>query len=166
MLQQEAQRLIDAGSLKAADEKNLEATVEYRKALERRPNFPEAHENLGVAFYNLGRAADAIREYELAIAQTQKPGAPLFTNYGMALLMSNRFREAGNAFSRAIEYQPNDVDLYYYKGFSLNFAGDNEGSRSAFLQYLRVAPAGQHAKDVREILDGRATPTLKGGSRR
>jgi serine/threonine protein kinase len=165
ILQQEAQRLSDVGSLKAADEKNLEATVEYRKALEQRPNFPEAHENLGVALYNLGRAADAITEYELAVAQTQRPGASLFTNYGMALLVSSRFREAANAFSRAIEYQPNDVDLYYYKGFALHFAEDNEGSRSAFVQYLRVAPTGQHAKEVREILDGRVKPTLKGGSR-
>ena len=166
VLQQEAQRLTEGGSLKAADEKNLEAIVEYRKALEQRPDFPEAHENLGVAFYNLGSAADAIMEYEIAIAQTQKPGAQLFTNYGMALIASNRFREAANAFSRALENQPNDVDLYYYKGFALHFAGDSEGSRSAFLQYLRVAPAGQHATDVREILDGRATPTLKGGRRR
>lgn len=165
-LQQEAQRLLDAGSPKVADEKNLEATVEYRKALEQHPNFPEAHENLGVAFYNLGKAADAVTEYELAIAQTQKPGAQLLTNYGMALLALNRFREAANAFTRALEYEPKDKDLYYYKGFALHFAGDNEGSRAAFLEYLRVAPAGQHAKDVREILDGRATPTLKGGSRR
>ena len=164
-LQQEAQRLMDTGSLKVADEKNLEASVEYRKALEQHPDFPEAHENLGVTFYNLGRAADAIAEYEIAIEQTPKPGAQLLTNYGMALLASNRFREAANAFTRALEYEPKDKDLYYYKGFALHFAGDKNGSRAAFLQYLLVAPEGEHAKDVREILDGRATPTLKGGSR-
>lgn len=166
VLQQEAQRLMDAGSLKVADEKNLDATVEYRKALEQHPDFPEAHENLGVAFYNLGRAAEAIAEYELAIGQTQKPGPQLLTNYGMALLASDRFGEAANAFTQALEYQPKDNELYYYKGFALHLAGDKAGARTVFLQYLQAAPEGQHAKDVREILNRQATPTLKGGSRR
>jgi serine/threonine protein kinase len=159
--QEEASLLADGGSAAAAATRNAEAVTEYRKALESRPNFPEAHENLGVALYDLGKAAEAVSEYELAIKQYERPTAQVWTNQGMALLAIKRFREASDAFSRALALDPNDADLYYYRGFALHYAGDSTGSKQSFARYLEVQPRGDHSKDVKDILGGRAVPTLK-----
>lgn len=155
--QQEAYSL---GSGAQAVAKNNAAVSEYRQALESRSNFPEAHENLGVALYNLGMVAEAINEYEIAIAQYGNPQAQVLTNYGMALIMAKRFSEAADAFAKALLLNPNDSDLHYYRGFALYHAGDEPGSREAFRRYLDQAPQGRHATDVRNILDRRAVPTM------
>jgi serine/threonine protein kinase/Flp pilus assembly protein TadD len=159
--QEQAYSLTTRGSLPAAKSKNEAAVVEYRKAIESKPDFPEAHENLGVALYDLGKAAEAVVEYELAIKQYEKPTAQVLTNYGMALLVVKRFREAADAFDRALGLSPKDADLHYYRGFALHYAGDEESSRAAFAKYLEEAPQGTHARDVQQILDHRAVPTLK-----
>ena len=153
----------EAASLRStadAVSKNNAAVSEYRKALEKRSNFPEAHENLGVALYELGRAAEAIVEYEIAINLYGNPRAQVLTNYGMALIVEKRFAEAAEAFAKALNINPNDSDLHYYRGFALHYAGDATGAREAFNRYLEQAPQGPHANDARKILDHRAIPTM------
>jgi len=153
----------EASSLRSGPEavsKNKAAIAEYRKALESRPNFPEAHENLGVALYDLGRVSEAIVEYETAINQYGKPTAQVLTNYGMALIQVKRFVEAADALAKAIVLNPTDSDLHYYRGFALHYAGNEAGAREAFSRYLEQAPQGPHAKDVRNILERRAVPAI------
>ncbi len=163
--QEQAASLTAAGSDRAAASKNEEAVVEYRKALASRSDFPQAHENLGVALYDLGRYAEAIAEYEIAISQYRQPSAQVFTNHGMALFAGKRHPEAADAFARALALRPDDAELNYYRGFALHHAGDSAGARAAFDSYLRAEPQGVYAKDVREIVAGRATPSLKLGGR-
>jgi serine/threonine-protein kinase len=159
--QQQASSLAAAGSAAAAAAKNEEAIGDYHKAIESRPAFPEAHENLGVALYTLGQNAEAVAEYEIAIRQYEKPSAQIWTNYGIGLLAVKRFRDAAEAFSKALALEPADADLYYYRGFALYFAGERAGSREAFNKYVEVAPQGDHVKDVQDVLQGRAAPSLR-----
>jgi eukaryotic-like serine/threonine-protein kinase len=163
--QKQAYLLADAGSAAEATAENEQAIAEYRKAIASRSNFPEAHENLGVALYNTEKPSEAMAEYETAMKQYDKPSSQVLTNYGMALIALNRFREAADSFSRALVIEPSDADLHYYRGFALHFAGDAAGAKSAFEKYLEVAPQGQHARDVREILAGRATPGADSGQK-
>jgi Flp pilus assembly protein TadD len=120
---------------------------------------------LGVALYAVGKPAEAVDEYEIAIQQYEKPSAQVLTNYGMALLATKRFQDAAEAFSQALVLQPTDADLHYYRGFALHYAGDQAGSKAAFGKYLEVAPQGPHAQDVKDMLAGRAAPVLKQGVR-
>lgn len=163
--QKQAASLAAAGSRAAAAKENEQAVAEYRKALESRPTFPEVHENLGVALHDLGRAGEAVAEYEVAIKQYGNPSPQVLTNYGMALFDGKRYKEAADAFSQALALQPNDADLHYYRGFALHYAGDKTGSRAAFDSYLKAAPQGPYAKDVKDILAGRAVPSLQLGGR-
>jgi Flp pilus assembly protein TadD len=104
--------------------------------------------------------AEAIAEYEIAIAQYGNPKAQVLTNYGMALILVKRFSEAADAFAKALLLNPNDSDLNYYRGFALYHAGDEPGAREAFRRYLDQEPQGRHANDARNILDRRAVPTM------
>lgn len=163
--QQQAAELAGKGSVAAAAAKNEAAIAEYRKALETRPDFPEVHENLGVALYDVGRIEEAVVEYKTAIKQYPKPAAQVWTNYGMALLAVKQFAEAAGAFDQALLLQPTDADLYYYRGFARHFAGDIAGARESFSKYLEVSPQGVHADDVRAVLAGQAMPSLDRRSR-
>ena len=148
------------GKRNQKEARNEAAVAAYRKAIAIQPNFAEAHENLAVALYDLGKPGEAITEFELAIRQYETPTAQVWANYGMALLVTRRFQDAAAAFGKSAALNPKDAELYYYRAFALHFAGDLRGSRIAFTEYLNVAPTGEHAKDVEAILSGRATPSL------
>jgi tetratricopeptide (TPR) repeat protein len=134
--------------------------AEYRKAIAAKPDFAEAHENLGVALYNLGRYDEAIKEYDIAIRQYGKPTAQVLTNQGLALLSLKLYDKAASSFVAAREIDPNDHDLDYYIGFAYHYSGNPEGAKAAFRKYLSNAPEGPHAREVREILAGRAVPEI------
>jgi serine/threonine-protein kinase len=158
--QQQAYLLEDSGSKAESDAENEKAIAEYRKAINAKPDFAEAHENLGVALYNLGRFEDALKEYATATAQYGKPTAQVLTNQGLAYVGLKRFDQAASSFSKAKELDANDFDLDYYIGFARHYSGDAEGAKASFRKYLANAPAGPYAEEVRNILSGRTEPAL------
>jgi serine/threonine protein kinase/Flp pilus assembly protein TadD len=158
--QQQAYLLENSGSKAEAQAENEKAIAEYRKAIAAKPDFAAAHENLGVALYNLGRLDEAIKEYDTAIRQYGKPTAQVLTNQGLALLGLKLYEEAASSFVAAREIDPNDHDLDYYIGFAYHYSGDTEGAKAAFRRYLSNVPDGPYAKEVREVLAGRAVPVI------
>ena len=44
-----------------------EAIAQYRKAVEVKPDFPDAHYNLGIAFIQKGQINDAVAEFQEAV---------------------------------------------------------------------------------------------------
>jgi serine/threonine-protein kinase len=167
--QEQAYRLINAGARAEADEESKKAIVEYKKAVELKPVYPQAHENLGVALYNIGNFASAVDEYRTAIeqytSQEQKPTAKVLTNYGLALYDLKRYREAADAFGRALELDPSDADLHALQGFALHNSGSDEAAKASYRQYLSLAPSGEYADAIREILANRAQPPAETGNR-
>ncbi len=158
--QEQAYLLENAGSKAEADAENERAIAEYRKALDAQPNYAEAHENLGVALYNLGRFDEALKEYEIATQQYGKPTAQVLVNQGLAYLGLRRYDQAASSFSKARELDPNDFDLDYYIGLARHYSGDTDGAKASFRKYLANAPSGTYAQAVKDILAGRAEPTI------
>lgn len=158
--QQQAYLLENSGSKAEAKAENEKAMTEYQKAIAAKPDFPQAHENLGVAFYNLGRLDEAIKEYDIAIRQYGKPTAQVLTNQGLALLGLKLYEEAASSFVAAREIDPNDHDLDYYIGFAYHYSGNSEGAKASFRRYLSNVPDGPYAKEVRDVLAGRAVPVI------
>jgi eukaryotic-like serine/threonine-protein kinase len=166
--QEQAYLLANSGSKSESVEESKKAIAEYRQAISIKPKFPEAHENLAVALYNAGQLEESLNEYRAAIAQYtelyQKPTDQVYTNYGLALFDLKRYGEAAEAFSRALEIDPKDYDLHAHRGFALQNAGDQAGAKAAYQKYLSLAPAGQFADFVRQILAGRAQPPTDSGN--
>jgi serine/threonine protein kinase len=166
--QGQAAALLAVGSQAEAKAELKSAIEEYQKAVALQPVFPEAHENLGVAHYGLGNLNAALDEYQIAIdqykQQKQGPTAQILTNYGLALFDLKRYKEAADYFQRAYETDSSDSELLVHRGFALQNAGDVEGARALYNQYLKVAPDGQYAAGVKEILAGRAKPPATSGN--
>ena len=156
--QEQAARLAEAGMSAEAGAESEKAIAEYRQALAIAPKMAKVHENLGVALYNTGQVETAVSEYETAIKLSTSPGAQLLTNYGYALLGARRFSEAAEAFGRALQVEPTDYDLLFYRGSALYFARDMESARAAYNEYLRLAPKGQYADQARGFIAGRSAP--------
>ena len=158
--QEQAYLLDGAGSKAEADAENEKAIAEYRKSINAKPDFAEAHENLGVALYNLGRFDEALKEYAIATQLYGKPTAQVLTNQGLAHIGLRRYDQAASSFSKARELDPNDFDLDYYIGLARHYSGDTDGAKASFRKYLANAPSGPYAQEVRDILAGRTAPKI------
>jgi Flp pilus assembly protein TadD len=69
-----------------------EAEASYREALRLRPNYPEAHNNLGNALYSVGRPAEAEPSYREAV-RLKPDFADAHYNLGQALLSTGQLEE-------------------------------------------------------------------------
>lgn len=76
-------------------------------ALERNPDDPELHNNLGIVLSALMRWDESIKCFSRSVEI--KPGDPeVLKNYGVALSRMNKFDEAVSLFLKAIECHPGD----------------------------------------------------------
>ena len=82
-----------------------EAVLDYRKALEINPNFPEAINNLGYCYLQTGQVDDAITQFE-KVAKLQPNFAPEYANLGDAFHRKGAAGEAIANYQKAIELRP------------------------------------------------------------
>jgi len=81
------------------------AVVSYRRALQLRPNYPEALNNLGVSLEALGDSAAAVAQYRQALA-LQPDQAAWWGNLGNVLMARKDSAGAEAAYRRAVELGP------------------------------------------------------------
>jgi tetratricopeptide (TPR) repeat protein len=108
-----------------------EAIPRLRRALAMKPDYAEAHYNLGNALRKSGQLEEAVRSYEMAIKH--RPNyVDAYLNASQALLEHDRQAEAIATLRRAIGVIPNSARLHNNLGVLLRKTGDVEGSRLAF----------------------------------
>lgn len=110
------------------------AVTRYKRALALRPDYADAHNNLGVAFVAQGRMIDAIAHYKRAIA-LNPDHRNAHNNLGTALVSLLRFAEAIPHYERAIALNPGQADAHYNLGIAL--AGDGRIDE-AILRYQKA----------------------------
>jgi protein O-mannosyl-transferase len=146
---------------------------DYRSALSlwsdttaKRPDSARAHTGLGIALTDLGRAGEAIGQFQVAIALD--PNDPrAHANYGHALAALGRHDEAIREAERSLALRPGHADTLYNLGTSLAAVGREGEALVAFQQALLAAPddAATHCSlaDVLFELAARATPPNSAG---
>lgn len=77
----------------------------YREALVLDSGLASAWNNMGIAFFKLGRTQEAIESYEKA-AQLSPEAADIYFNMGLAHYKLGDLYEARRAFARALELNP------------------------------------------------------------
>jgi len=105
-----AEAFYNYGLALAFNGKHEPALGAFRRALEIRAGFPEAHLALGTSQLTLGKPEEALTAFETALAQapdTPTGHAALF-NKGTALGRLKRFTEAELALSEALAADPDD----------------------------------------------------------
>ena len=86
-----------------------EAIAAYRTAIRLKPDYAEAHYNLGIALHDQGKLEEAIAEYRTAI-RLKPDYANAHYNLGLALHDQGKLEEAIAEYRAAIRLKPDDAE--------------------------------------------------------
>jgi tetratricopeptide (TPR) repeat protein len=116
-----------------------DAITAARRAIELRPDYPEAWSNLGVALYEMTEFREAAGAHRKAIAA--KPTfAEAHSNLGNALHALRKFDDAIDAYRHAIELRPDFADAWANLGTTLHHSGRFDDGASALRRAVALAP--------------------------
>lgn len=104
-----------------------------------------------LASYELGRYEDAIDGYSSVVA-TYPDVIAAHLGLGLTYLDTGRTQSAIRSFERARQLDPDSARAALLVGTGFQVAERDQEARSAYGDYLRLAPRGEHADDVRQIL--------------
>jgi predicted O-linked N-acetylglucosamine transferase (SPINDLY family) len=109
------------------------------KALARKPDYADAHSNLGNAFRELGRLAEAEKSYRKAIAVN--PGfAMAHYNLGAVLLSRSLHGEAEESFRRAIAANPRLTEAHVNLGNAFKETGKLDEAEKCYRKAIDLRP--------------------------
>lgn len=124
----------------------------FRRAVQIRYDFPEAHADLGVAFYQRGSVARAVEEFKVALAQ--KPDMALaHNNLAGIYLRQSFYEEAVAEAKKAVSIDPHLVESYFIMGNAYANMRKYAESARAYDRFLYYSPDGDLSGEVRARLD-------------
>ena len=110
-----------------------------KKALSLKPNYSDAHNNLGVALKGKGDLDAAIDSYKQAIKL--RPNHPeAHKNLGNALKEQGDLTAAIASYNKALSLKPNYLDPHYNLGVTLQEQGDLTAAIASYKQAIRLRP--------------------------
>jgi tetratricopeptide (TPR) repeat protein len=128
-----------------------QAVETYRRVLELAPDWVEAHINLGVALYQMGRADEARAAFRSAVQLDPANGISLY-NLGCVLEEQGEIEEAISHLRRAARLMPGHADVHFNLALAYEKRGTRKLAREQWILYLRHAPSGQWADEARAHL--------------
>jgi Tfp pilus assembly protein PilF/SAM-dependent methyltransferase len=127
-------------ALALASERRLaDAAVHYRRAVALKPDYAEAHMNLGNVLTEQGLLDEAIPSYGRVI-ELDPRAAVAHYNIANVLARLNRLAEAEEHFRRAIACQGGFAEAWNNLGNVLRDSGRGEEAEEAVCQALRLRP--------------------------
>ena len=114
-LAQKGLQLHQAGQLQ-------EAETVYRQILDIKPDFAEAHSNLGTVLQDLGRMDEAVASYHKALA-INPDYAEAHYNLGIAFQELGKLDEAVASYHKALAIKPDYADAHNNLGNALRGLG-------------------------------------------
>ncbi|MCD6308967.1 MAG: tetratricopeptide repeat protein [Candidatus Latescibacteria bacterium] len=115
----------------------------FQKALNGEP-VVTTHFRMGVAYFNVERYPDAMREFSLAIKENEPHPTTIHYRLGMAYMALKRYQQAVEAFEQALQIN-NDVaarifNVYYYLGTSFQMLGRYPEALDALKRSISYQP--------------------------
>ncbi|MCZ6622781.1 MAG: tetratricopeptide repeat protein [Deltaproteobacteria bacterium] len=115
------------------------AIEEYARVVQLRPGFPEAYNNLGVAFKKKGELEKAIENFNRALELRGDYGEA-WSNRGWVYAEQEKWREAQGDFKRALELNPDDEGALYGLSRVLRELRDYAGAQEALSRLIVQSP--------------------------
>ncbi len=116
-----------------------EALACWRRALELRPDFAEAHNNLGNALKDQGELDQAIACYRRAL-QLKPDYAEALHNLGLAWNDQGKFDEAVACYRRALQLKPDYAEAHNNLGATLKEQGKMDEAVACYHRALELKP--------------------------
>jgi Flp pilus assembly protein TadD len=132
-----------------------EAMPLAQKALELRPDYPEAHNNLALALGSRGRVEEATAHYRRALELD--PGyAEAHNNFGFALAARGQLEEAISHYRRALESDPGHAGVHYNLAMALVARGQPRAALAHLRRAVELQPEFLEARNNLGILLARS----------
>jgi tetratricopeptide (TPR) repeat protein len=128
-----------------------QAVESYRQALELAPEWVDAHINLGVALYQMGRVEEARAQFAAAVQLDPLSGISRY-NLGCVLEEQGQIDEAIGHLRRAARAMPAHADVHFNLALAYEKRGERRLARMEWITYLRHAPSGPWADQARAHL--------------
>jgi tetratricopeptide (TPR) repeat protein len=128
-----------------------QAVESYQEALSLAPEWVDAHINLGVALYQLGRVEEARDQFAAAVQLDPLSGISRY-NLGCVLEEQGHIDEAIDHLRRAARAMPGHPDVHFNLALAYEKRGERELARVEWVAYLRHAPNGPWADQARAHL--------------
>lgn len=130
--------LNNLGLLRTGQKRYPEAVDYFLRALADRPLFSDAHMNLAATYADMGRTADADREFRTAVALAPLSSAAR-NAYGLFLLDQGREADAREQFQLSVDADANS-EAQENLGQILVRSGDAQRAQAAFTAALALNP--------------------------
>jgi tetratricopeptide (TPR) repeat protein len=115
-----------------------QAANEFRQALQIKPNYDDARNNLALALQNSG-SSGVIDQYEQSL-QARPDDIDTRNDLGLALLQAGRVPEATVQFQQVLKTKPDYIDARNNLGLALLQSGHAPEAIKQFQQALRIKP--------------------------
>ena len=116
-----------------------EAVKSYEKALAFKPDYTEAHNNLGVTLQNLGLMDEAVKSYEKALAF--KPDyTEAHNNLGNIFKELEQLDAAVKSYEKVIAINPDYPEAHYNLGNTLRQLGQLETAIKSYEKVIAIKP--------------------------
>lgn len=128
-----------------------EAVDAYRRVIDLSPDWIDAHINLGVALYQLGKIDEARSAFQAAVQLDPLNGISRY-NLGCVLEEQGEFAEAIDHLQRAARAMPAHPDVHFNLALAHEKRGEKKRAHDEWVLYLRYAPNGVWADQARARL--------------
>jgi tetratricopeptide (TPR) repeat protein len=130
---------IQRGMLLISLNRNIEATVALRKAVEADPAHAEAHNRLGLLLHDQGLIQESFASFGQAIQCGRSYAAPAY-NLGNLLLDSGLLSHARHFLKLALEFNPSHIPAAWSLGLASLTAGDYDEGWRLYEQRFHLSP--------------------------
>jgi Flp pilus assembly protein TadD len=136
------------------DEKGAEEA--WKKAIEMKPEYPEALNALSTLYNNQKRFDEAAAMSAKAAAAggggATGGNADATFNQGIILWNQGKIAEAKTKFEETLKANPNHADAHYQYGMALLNEGKLQEAVTEFESYVKLAPDGQYATQAKGMI--------------
>ncbi|MDF1744045.1 MAG: tetratricopeptide repeat protein [Gimesia sp.] len=112
----------------------------FLKVVQMRPEMPDVHNNLGVAYYALGKSQEARQSFERAI-QIHPHYESAYFNLGSLLESRGVLTEAASCFQKSYELSKNNLETYEKWADVLKLMGELEQAERIYRELLEKTSA-------------------------
>src|SRR5439155_10430525 len=120
--------------------KDSEAIENFRRTLEIRPSYLEAHASLGLALQKRGESAEAVKHLR-QVAESRPGDAKAQANLGIALVSTGDLDEATSRFREALRLDPKFASARSNLAIVLEQHGREDEAIQEYRETLRIDPS-------------------------